>query len=127
MPLNKKPAKKLTVKSSKTEAPPSDEIVLDDAELAKDDVAQPAAPQPQHPSTNGIEDRLRTLEKDAQYVKKSDFWKTAIGIAVSLTSLLFLGYCNISTKIDALNDKIHAIDKRLCKVEAKNKIDCTTK
>jgi len=119
MPVNKKPTKKLTAKASKTEAPPSDEIVLDDAELAKDDAAQqPPISQSQQPSSSGsFEDRLKDLEKDAKYVKKSDFWKTAIGIGVSITGLLFLGYCNISTKIDALNDKIIGVDKRVMLIE----------
>ncbi len=119
MTVNKKTSNKVIKKSLKTEAPDSKEIVVDDAELAKDDAAQQsAASQPQQTSTScSFEDRLKDLEKDAKYVKKSDFWKTAIGIGVSITGLLFLGYCNISTKIDALNDKIISVDKRVMLIE----------
>jgi hypothetical protein len=52
MTANKKPTKKLIAKSRKTEAPLSDEIVLDDVELVEDDISPqpPAAIRP--PSTN---------------------------------------------------------------------------
>lgn len=52
MTANKKPVKKLTAKSRKTEAPPSDEIILYDAELAEDDVFQQPPVVICPPSTN---------------------------------------------------------------------------
>jgi hypothetical protein len=76
---------------------------------------------------NDIASRLATLEKDAIYIKKSEFWKSAIGIALTALGLLALAYCGLDNKINKLNDKTIKIDKRLCITEYKHKIDCTTK